>query len=119
MRVAALYDIHGNLPALDAVLAELPDDAVVVCGGDCAAGPLPSETLERLRGLGDRVHWLRGNADREIMPGEQGLAPPDVIGWVRDQLTEEQIAFLYGAAADGGARRRRSRTRALLSRVAA
>ena len=49
MRVAALYDVHGNLPALEAVLAEVPDDAVILVGGDVAMGPLPSETLERLR----------------------------------------------------------------------
>ncbi len=45
MRVAALYDVHGNLPALDAVLAEVPDDAAIVIGGDVAAGPFPSATL--------------------------------------------------------------------------
>ena len=39
MRVAALYDVHGNLPALEAVLAEVPDDTAIVVGGDVAAGP--------------------------------------------------------------------------------
>jgi putative phosphoesterase len=96
MRVAALYDVHGNPPALGAVLAEVPDDAVIVIGGDVAAGPYPAETVERLRALGDRVRWLRGNADRELDPSERGLAPPEVIGWVRDQLSEEQVAFLHG-----------------------
>jgi putative phosphoesterase len=96
MRVAALYDVHGNLPALEAVLAEVPDDAVIVVGGDAAAGPYPAETVERLRRLGERVRWVRGNADRELDPNEEGLAPPDVIGWVRDDLSEEQIAFLHG-----------------------
>jgi predicted phosphodiesterase len=95
MRVAALYDVHGNLPALDAVLAEVPGDAAIVVGGDVAAGPFPSETLERLRDLGDRVHWLRGNADRELTPGEEGLAPPHMLEWVRARLSEEQIAFLH------------------------
>jgi len=67
--VAALYDIHGNLAALDAVLAEVPDDATIVIGGDiCAGGEQPSEVLARLRGLGDRVVWVRGNADRELHP---------------------------------------------------
>ena len=96
MRVAALYDVHGNLPALEAVLTEVQADAVIVVGGDVTAGPLPAETLERLRALGDRVRWIRGNADRELDPNEQGLAPPDVIGWVRAQHSEEQIAFLHG-----------------------
>jgi putative phosphoesterase len=95
-QVAALYDIHGNLPALEAVLAEIPDDATIVVGGDvCAGGEQPSETLERLRGLGDRVLWLRGNADRELMPGEEGLAPAEVIEETRARLSEEQIDFLY------------------------
>jgi putative phosphoesterase len=95
LKVTALYDVHGNLPALEAVLADVPDDAAIVVGGDVAAGPFPSETLERLRALGDRVHWLRGNADRELTPGEQGLAPPEVLEWVRARLSAEQIAFLY------------------------
>jgi len=77
--IATLYDIHGNLRALDAVLAELSDDATIVVGGDaCFAGEQPAETLERLRGLGDRVVWVRGNTDRLAVP----------------ELTEEQGAFL-------------------------
>jgi predicted phosphodiesterase len=97
MRVAALYDVHGNLAALDAVLAEIPDDVDIVVGGDVAAGPYPSESLERLRALGGRVHWIRGNADRELAHGEEGgLAPEDMLDWVRSRLSEEQIAFLHG-----------------------
>jgi putative phosphoesterase len=98
--VAALYDIHGNLAALDAVLAEVPDDATIVVGGDiCAGGPQPSEALARLRDLGDRVAWLRGNADRELYPGEEGLAPPEVIEEARSRLSEEEIDFLHGLPA--------------------
>ena len=94
--VAALYDIHGNLAALDAVLAEVPDDATIVVGGDiCAGGKQPSETLARLRGLGDRVVWVRGNADRELHPGEEGLASPEFLEQARSQLTEEEIEFLH------------------------
>jgi putative phosphoesterase len=96
LRVATLYDVHGHLPALEAVLAEVPDDAAIVVGGDVAAGPFPSETLERLRALGDRVHWIRGNADRELTPGESGLAPAEVLEWVRARLSAEQISFLHG-----------------------
>jgi predicted phosphodiesterase len=67
--VAALYDVHGNLPALEAVLA---DDAfaradTVVVGGDVAAGPLPAEVLDRLAALETPVRWVRGNADREVV----------------------------------------------------
>ena len=77
--VATLYDIHGNLRALEAVLAEIPADATIVVGGDtCLGGEQPGETLETLRALGDRVAWVRGNADREPAP----------------ELTDEQFAFL-------------------------
>ena len=96
MPVAALYDIHGNLAALEAVLAEVPDDATIVVGGDvCAGGDQPSETLARLRSLGDRVRWVRGNADRELYPGEEGLAPPEVVEATRSGLSEDEIAFLH------------------------
>jgi putative phosphoesterase len=96
MHVATLYDLHGNLNALESVLHEIPDEATIVVGGDvCAGGTHPSETLERLRALGERVHWLRGNADRELTPGEQGLAPAEVIEATRAALTAAQIAFLH------------------------
>jgi putative phosphoesterase len=95
--VAALYDIHGDLAALEAVLAEVPDDATIVVGGDiCAGGEQPSKTLSRLQGLGDRVAWLRGNADRELHPDEEGLAPAEVVEEARSRLSEEEIEFLYG-----------------------
>lgn len=96
MRIATLYDVHGNIRALEAVLQEIPEDATIVVGGDVAVGPHPSETLERLRALGDRVLWVRGNADRELTPGEPGLAPAGALEPVRAELTDEQIAFLYG-----------------------
>ena len=79
--VAALYDIHGNLPALDAVLAELtadPPDAVVI-GGDVAAGPMPVEVLGRLRDLPWPVHFLRGNADRFVVMGYDGTIPERLL----------------------------------------
>jgi putative phosphoesterase len=96
VQVAALYDVHGNLPALEAVLAEVPEDVLIVIGGDVVYGAFPSETLERLRALGDSVRWIRGNADRELTPGEAGPADPRNIEWVRGQLSAEQIAFLHG-----------------------
>src|SRR5215471_8670323 len=93
--VAALYDVHGNLAALEAVLAEVPDEATIVVGGDVALGPYPSETLARLRGLGGRVRWLRGNADRELEPGEVGVAPPALLEWARGRLGDEEIRFVH------------------------
>ncbi len=96
MSLATLYDIHGNLRALEAVLREVPDEAEIVVGGDvCMGGPQPAETLELLRGLGGRVRWVRGNADRELTPSEEGLVPPEVAEATRAALTSEQIAFLH------------------------
>src|SRR5207244_11847334 len=76
VRVAALYDIHGNLPALEAVLAEVAAEAVdlILVGGDVASGPMPAETLARLQSLGAR--FVRGNADRvlDVVGGAGGDA---------------------------------------------
>jgi predicted phosphodiesterase len=74
MRVAVLSDVHGNLPALEAVLAE-PDVAAadaVVLNGDIATGPMPAETLDRLARLGDRAVWVRGNGEREVADAFDG-----------------------------------------------
>ncbi|HEX2110336.1 MAG TPA: metallophosphoesterase family protein [Gaiellaceae bacterium] len=73
MRVAALYDVHGNLPALEAVLAEVEREGpdIVVCGGDALWGPFPRATLECLLELGDRVRFLRGNTERETAAAER------------------------------------------------
>jgi predicted phosphodiesterase len=67
--VAALYDVHGNLPALEAVLADPAFAAAeaVVIGGDVASGPLPAAVLDRLAALDRPVRWVRGNADREVV----------------------------------------------------
>lgn len=94
VRVAALYDIHANLPALDAVLAEVPEDATIVLGGDHVYGPFPAQTLVRLHGLGERAIWLRGNCDRELSEPGSGPASLDVLDWVREQLSREQVEFL-------------------------
>jgi putative phosphoesterase len=96
MPVATLYDVHGNLRALEAVLAEIPDGATIVVGGDVVAGgEQPSETLERLRALDDRVVWIRGNADRELRREEGSTVPEEFIGPTIAALTEEQIEFLH------------------------
>ncbi|HEX7746551.1 MAG TPA: metallophosphoesterase family protein [Micromonosporaceae bacterium] len=98
-RVAVLSDIHGVLPALDAVLAE-PDvsaaDRIVVTG-DIASGPQPVEVLDRLTGVGDRVSWVRGNADRELVrirAGEEFPFPDEVTPWAAAQLRPDQVARL-------------------------
>ncbi|MDQ3862650.1 MAG: metallophosphatase family protein [Actinomycetota bacterium] len=68
-RVAAIYDVHGNLPALEAVLADLEnvDPDLIVVGGDVVAGPMPAEVLDRLAALGESICFVRGNADREVV----------------------------------------------------
>jgi putative phosphoesterase len=69
MKVAAIYDIHGNVPALEAVLKEIQRGSVdlLVVGGDVATGPMPRGTVELLMALPANVVFLRGNADREVV----------------------------------------------------
>jgi predicted phosphodiesterase len=75
-RVAAIYDVHGNLPALEAVLAEVdrlqPD--VVVFGGDVAAGWYPVEVLARLRRV-PNARFVAGNCEREMISIFDGESP--------------------------------------------
>ncbi|MFF4118477.1 metallophosphoesterase family protein [Streptomyces sp. NPDC001714] len=98
-RVAVLSDIHGVLPALEAVLAE-PDVAAadrIVLTGDITAGPQPAETIDVLRDLGDRVLWLSGNADRELVEYRRGerAGIPDPIGpFAAAALRDDQVDFL-------------------------
>ena len=77
MDVLALYDIHGNPDALDAVLADpraAGPDAVVV-GGDAVPGPFAAAVLDRLDALAVPVHRIRGNGEREVAdpPAGDGL----------------------------------------------
>ena len=97
--VAVLSDIHGVLPALDAVLREPEVTAAerIVLTGDIAAGPQPVEVLDRLLGLGDRVVWVRGNADRELvsLARVDGTDVPDPIApWAAAQLRPDLVALL-------------------------
>lgn len=89
MRVAALSDIHGNLPALDAVLADVKQeglDAIVVVG-DTVAGPWPVEVFDVVAGLGASI--VRGNADRGVLERDErfGRNPP----WCADRLGEARL----------------------------
>ncbi len=99
--VAVLADIHGVLPALEAVLAE-PDVAAadrVVLAGDLAAGPQPVATLDLLTGLGDRALWIRGNADRELVEyarGQRTDMPDGVSAWAAGQLRPGPMDLLAG-----------------------
>ncbi|MEV6166187.1 metallophosphoesterase family protein [Streptomyces sp. NPDC052052] len=98
-RVAVLSDIHGVLPALEAVLAE-PEvrtaDRVVLIG-DIAAGPQPAQVLDLLTGLGDRVIWISGNADRELVEyrrGQRDSIPDPIAPWAAAQLREDHLDLL-------------------------
>jgi putative phosphoesterase len=93
VRVAALYDVHGNLAALEAVLAEVERESVdaIVLGGDCIHGPQPEETLQRLRSLGERALWISGNTDRLIADKEASDA---LHGLVAAAIGDEGVAFL-------------------------
>src|ERR1700727_2493297 len=80
--VAVLADVHGNLPALRAVLAEADvaaADAVVLLG-DIALGPMPAETLDVLAGLGERAVWVHGNCEREMIAVFDGKDVPGPNG---------------------------------------
>ena len=82
-RVAALYDIHGNLPALEAVLEELADldlDLILV-GGDVLPGPLPRETLERLLALHRPVRFIHGNGELAALAQFEASDPSAVSYW--------------------------------------
>jgi putative phosphoesterase len=99
MTVAALYDIHGNLPALEAVLDDVrhADVDQIVVGGDVVPGPMPRETLARLLDLDLPVHYVMGNGDREVLAQIAGTDTGGVperfrasMRWNADQLSTEQ-----------------------------
>lgn len=99
MLIAVLSDIHGVLPALEAVLAEPAVRSAdrIVLTGDHAAGPMPVETLDALAALGDRAVWVRGNADRELVSlcdGGETSIPDPVAPWAAGQLRPDQVARL-------------------------
>jgi diadenosine tetraphosphatase ApaH/serine/threonine PP2A family protein phosphatase len=95
--LALLYDIHGNLPALEAVLADAGDVEGFVLGGDYAmAGAWPRETVERLKELDDAT-WIRGNADRWLVDRSDAPEPvPAIAERCAEALGEELVAELVG-----------------------
>jgi predicted phosphodiesterase len=98
MRIAVLCDIHGNLPALQAVLAEVEEAGVdlVVFGGDVAAGPMPVETIEVLAAYNRPARFVRGNADRQMVESFDGMPradnPSDL--WLASVLNRTHRDFL-------------------------
>lgn len=98
MRIAALYDIHANLPALEAVLEDVrrADVDRIVIGGDVLPGPLPRETLECLLNLKIPVNFIYGNGEvavLELMAGKEPSQVPEqyrpIIRWNAQQLSPE------------------------------
>jgi putative phosphoesterase len=79
VKLLALYDIHGNVDALEAVLADprAADPDVVVVGGDAVPGPFARATLARLQELSVPVRWIRGNGEREVAQAVGAPAPAD------------------------------------------
>ena len=83
MRVAALYDIHGNLPALEAVLQDIRQAEVdqVVVGGDVVPGPMPRETLRRLLDLDWPVQFIHGNGELAMLAQMAAKDESSVTYW--------------------------------------
>lgn len=89
-RVAVLADVHGNAPALAAVLAELDrvEHDLVVFGGDLTWGPLPEQTLALVEPLAEEALFVRGNADRAVLEYAGGTAadePSARARWIVDR----------------------------------
>src|SRR3954452_20757545 len=96
VNVLALYDIHGNLDALEAVLRAAPAPDLVLVGGDAVPGPFGAATLDRLQQLPTR--WVRGNGEREVAAGVGAATPaPDDPAAVAAAITAAEL---------GGARAR-------------
>src|SRR5215471_11587007 len=104
MKIAALYDIHGNLPALEAVLKEIDREGVdiIVVGGDLVPGPMSLDVLEVLQNMGNRMKWIRGNCEREVVEFFDGGAVSYITSkevfksmeWTARQMERKQRDFM-------------------------
>ena len=103
MRIAALYDIHGNLSALQSVLRDVETVGVdrIVVGGDVIPGPQPLESLSTLMNLSIPTDFIRGNGEREVFATLQGNASDKVpepyrkaMEWVGQQFDLEQLQWM-------------------------
>ena len=97
MRVAALYDIHGNLPALESVLADVQRANVdrLIVGGDVLPGPMPRECLDLVKSLKIQTDFIIGNGDRETVAARRGQVSAIIpeyfragLNWNAQQLTD-------------------------------
>lgn len=103
MRIAAVFDIHGNVPALEATLADVRAAGVelLVVGGDVLPGPLAVECLDMLDAVAVPVLYVRGNGERETLAAADGqeltMVPPPyrpAVEWGATQLDARWIAWL-------------------------
>src|SRR5579863_8013444 len=104
-RVAALFDIHGNAPALEAALTHIAQSDVdlIVVGGDVLPGPMPRETLDMLATTAIPVRCITGNGEREALEVRAGREPitvpadfRDVVRWSAGRLTADQARAIEG-----------------------
>jgi predicted phosphodiesterase len=100
-RVAAIYDIHGNLPALEAVLEDVRRAGVelIVVGGDVLPGPMPRESLACLFDLDLPIQFIRGNGDRIVLEEHSGVevaglpeAIRATVRWNAEQLSPDDVS---------------------------
>ena len=102
VHLAVLSDVHGNLPALEAVLQDMQCCEVsgVIVAGDFIGGPQPVETIRRLRSLG--TWMIRGNSDDNLLRYGNGLAPQAwysshqfaLLRWAHRQVDKDTFEFL-------------------------
>jgi predicted phosphodiesterase len=105
MRVAAIYDVHGNLPALEAVLEDVRREGaeLLVVGGDLVPGPMPRETLTLLLGLDIPVRFIRGNGEADALAEMSGAGATrvpeqyrEIVRWSARQLQPDYERLLAG-----------------------
>lgn len=107
MRVAAIYDIHGNLPALEAVLEEVrrAEAEFIVVGGDVLPGPMPREVLECLLNLDVPVQFIQGNCEIDALAEMTGIGAVrlpeqvrEIMRWSAQQIFPEYEQLIAGWA---------------------
>jgi predicted phosphodiesterase len=103
LRVAAIYDVHGNLPALEAVLQEIRAIGadLIVVGGDVLPGPMPIETLACLLGIKTPIQFIRGNGEAAVLAELAGIEnrklpeqAREAIRWTAQQLSPEHVRVI-------------------------
>jgi putative phosphoesterase len=107
MRVAAIYDIHGNLPALEAILEEIKllEVELIVVGGDVVPGPMPRETLECLFNLDIPAQFIKGNCEIDALAEMTETGAPrfpeqfrEDVRWSAQQIFPEYEQLIAGWA---------------------